>query len=257
MTLTRKLMASAGLLALSTGLAAAAPAIVQSDVNLRAGPGTDYEVIAAMPAGATVDVMGCEATWCQVSFAGTAGFASRAYLGLGAAAVAVPAYREDYAVGASGPDYSYEGGDYGYGYAPGAYGTATYGAYYGERDFRGDRRENGVRVGFGEGREFQGNREFRGERRDRGDRFSAREERGRVRTSTEIEGNNPMKNPKGAVAASTSRNGARGGAEVRTQARGSGASANATTGAAARGSGGEQRGVNFIGSGAKFRDNHP
>src|SRR5262249_42312513 len=169
MTLTTKLMTSAGLLALSTGFAAAAPAVVQSDVNLRAGPGIDYEVIAALPAGATVNVRGCEATWCQVSFAGTSGFASRAFLGLGAAALpaygatAVPVYGEDYAVGAYGPEYSYEGGDYGYG--PGVYGTTTYGATYGDRGYYGGRAyrgESGVRVGYGENREFPGDPEFPG-----------------------------------------------------------------------------------------------
>ena len=49
MTLIGRLMTGAGVLALSTGFAAAAPAIVQNDLNLRAGPGTDYEVVAAMP----------------------------------------------------------------------------------------------------------------------------------------------------------------------------------------------------------------
>ena len=41
MTLMRNLMTSAGVLALSTGFAAAAPAVVESDVNLRAGPGPE------------------------------------------------------------------------------------------------------------------------------------------------------------------------------------------------------------------------
>src|SRR5215813_3362196 len=100
MKLMSKLTTSAGLLALSTGFAAAAPAVVQQDLNLRAGPGPDYEVLAAMPAGTTVDVMGCQASWCQVAFGGTTGWANRAYLGLGGGTVAVaPAYGETYAWG--------------------------------------------------------------------------------------------------------------------------------------------------------------
>src|SRR5215472_14133453 len=108
MMLTKKLMAGACLLALSTGVAAAAPAVVQSDVNLRAGPGTEYEVITAMPGGATVDVRGCQASWCQVNFAGTVGFASRAFLGLGEATGRI--YGEGYAYSGYAPGYAYEEG---------------------------------------------------------------------------------------------------------------------------------------------------
>lgn len=102
MTLTSRLMIGAGLLALSTGFAAAAPATVQNDLNLRSGPGPDYDVIAAMPAGSTVNVMGCQASWCRVAFGGTVGFASRGYLGLGGPVAAAPAYGESYA-----PAYGY------------------------------------------------------------------------------------------------------------------------------------------------------
>src|SRR5215469_9924112 len=123
MKLMSKLMSGAGLLALSTGFAAAAPAVVQQDVNLRAGPGIGYEVIAAMPSGATVDVMGCEAGWCRVAFSGTTGFASRGYLGLGGGVAAAPtygvavgpAYEVGYASGGYAPAYGYdEGVSYGY-----------------------------------------------------------------------------------------------------------------------------------------------
>jgi len=309
MMLTKKLMAGAGLLALSTGMAAAAPAVVQSDVNLRAGPGIEYEVIGAMPGGATVNVRRCGASWCQVNFAGTVGFASRAFLGLGEATGAVygaatgpaygaatgpaygaatgpvygaatePAYGAGYAYSGYAPRYTYEEDTFGY--APGTYGTTTVGVAAGEgREFRGDRRE---RVGLG------ADREFRGERRDQGVRLSAREERGRARTevsgqaATEIRGNNPMRNPRGRAASSNARTEASGRASTeisgnnpmkntggtaassnrRTEIRGSasartrGANANATTGAGARGGSEQDHGPNFIGSGNKFKDNHP
>src|SRR5579871_1987433 len=147
MRLASKLTMSAGVLALSTGFAAAAPAVVQSDVNLRAGPGIDYEVITALPAGATVNVMGCEASWCRVAFNDTVGFASRGFLGLGGPVAAAPAYGATYAEGGIAPRYGYyDEGSYGYG--PGAthgyYGSpgygARYGAYEGERTFGTERR---------------------------------------------------------------------------------------------------------------------
>jgi hypothetical protein len=50
------------------------PAIVGSKVNLRQGPGTNYSVIMTIPPGAPVEVSGCNAGWCQVSFQGQNGF---------------------------------------------------------------------------------------------------------------------------------------------------------------------------------------
>ena len=317
MMLTRKLMAGAGLVALSAGMAAAAPAVVQSDVNLRAGPGIEYEVIGAMPGGATVNVRRCEASWCRVNFAGTVGYASRAFLGLGEATGPVygattgpaygvttgPVYGAGYAYSGYAPRYTYEEDTFGY--VPGTYGTTTVGVAAGEgREFRGYRRERvgfaedrelrgRERVGLAENRELRGNRresvglgadrEFRGERRDQGVRLSAREERGRAQAATEIRGNNTMRNPRGRAASSNARTEASGRASTeisgnnpmkntggtaarsntRTEIRGSanartrGANANATTGAGARGGSEQDHGPNFIGSGNKFKDNHP
>src|SRR5262249_8738198 len=87
MKLASRLTMGAGVLALSTGVAAAAPAVVQNDLNLRAGPGVEFPVVAAMPAGTPIDVTRCQASWCRVAFNGTVGWASRAYLGLGGGAV--------------------------------------------------------------------------------------------------------------------------------------------------------------------------
>jgi Bacterial SH3 domain len=235
----KTLMTSAGVLALTTGMAAAAPAVVQSSVNLRTGPGTGYEVIAAMPGGAAVDVMGCSGSWCQVNFDGTLGFASRNYLDIGVATG--PAYERGYAYG------SYEPG-YRYGYAPG-YGyseSSGYGgsvSYNGEREFRGARGLRDERELRGESREGGGRTAIRGEQREQG------------RGSGQIQGNNPMLNPKNeAPAARQSRaESPRRGLNDNTNVRANGSNANATTGA-----GNDQdHGPNFIGSGAQFRDNHP
>lgn len=224
MTLMGKLMTSAGALALSTGLAAAAPAVVQNDLNLRAGPGTDYEVIAAMPAGANVDVMGCQASWCQVAFGGTTGFASRAYLGLGGGVAVGPAYRSSgatYAYGGSGPGYAYEPG-YGYdedtyaygsyspGYTYGYYGDGgyrgSYGYYEGQRTFNNERTFGNERR-FGDQGSVRTERRFGEESSMRGER---RGERGGVtggaraetQTAPDIKGNNPMKAEKSNAAVS-------------------------------------------------------
>lgn len=214
----KMLMTSAGVLALTTGFAAAAPAIVQSSVNVRSGPGIDYDVIGALPGGATVNVMGCSGAWCQVNFGGTLGFASRGYLGIGGVAMGPPAYERSYAYGGYAPGYGYREG-----YAPGYEASVAYG---GEREFRGAR-------GFRDESEYRS------------------EERGPARAS-EIQGPNPMLNPKNeAPAAANAR--AEG---TRTGGRNARGTQAATTGAGT-GNRGQDRGPNFIGAGAKFRDNHP
>ncbi len=205
-TVTKGLTMSAALLALSTGLAAAAPAVAETDLNVRAGPGIGFEVIGAIPAGATVDVRGCRGSWCRVDFAGVPGFASRDFLALGGPAIGRTVVGEGY----YGRGYyaGYEPGYRSYGYEPGpgyAYETRGYGSY---GEFRGERSERiGARA---EGGERFSSRETRGERlgvgEERGERFSSREQRGErlgaraERSETQranvIGGNNPMKNPK-------------------------------------------------------------
>ncbi len=66
-------------LVLSCG-AAAAQAWTASDLNMRAGPGTNHAVIDVIPQGASVEVYGCERGWCEVDYAGTTGFASQNFL---------------------------------------------------------------------------------------------------------------------------------------------------------------------------------
>ena len=108
-----KLLGAAAVLLLSVGAAAAAPAISRADLNVRSGPGTGYGVVGVIQAGETVEVGGCQGSWCQVAFGGGSGYASRSYLqmaGAPSAGVVVQSpvydpYDDDYA--------------YGYGYAPG------------------------------------------------------------------------------------------------------------------------------------------
>jgi SH3-like domain-containing protein len=63
--------------------APAPPAVTGSKVNLRQGPGTTYTVITTIPAGAAVDVNGCDAGWCQVTFAGQHGYIIATSIGAG------------------------------------------------------------------------------------------------------------------------------------------------------------------------------
>jgi uncharacterized protein YraI len=253
MRLMSTLMTGAGLLALSTGFAAAAPAVVQQDLNLRAGPGIDYDVIAAMPSGATVDVMGCEAGWCRVAFGGTTGFASRGYLGLGGGVAVGPAYggyEVGYTSGAYAPAYGYdEGVAYG-GYSPGYgyYGAPAYRERFGVRE---SERTFGNERGFGERRFGSAEVNARGNSEQRAGAIKGNNPM-RIRESTAsnqsraqgraepIGGNNPMRIRAGTAASNQSR--VQGRAEpiggnnpmrIRTSTTGAGR-ANATTGAAPR-----------------------
>ena len=84
----------------SAAVLAAAPALAQqmgsvtTDLNLRAGPGPNYEIRGVIPAEASVEVIGCIEgyNWCEVSYDGQTGFAYGEYLTVMAAdaAVAVP-----------------------------------------------------------------------------------------------------------------------------------------------------------------------
>lgn len=69
-------------------IAAILPAAAQSlarvtaSVNLRAGPGTNYEVLATVPSGASVSVYSCNSgySWCDIDYAGLRGYVAGKYL---------------------------------------------------------------------------------------------------------------------------------------------------------------------------------
>ncbi len=62
--------------------AAASAAVATTNVNLRAGPGTNYPVVTAMPRGASLAVYGCLAgyTWCDVSWGPSRGWVAANYV---------------------------------------------------------------------------------------------------------------------------------------------------------------------------------
>ncbi len=69
-------------LVLFGGTAEAQSARTNADVNLRAGPGTEYSTIITIPAGSYVNILGCTAgyEWCGVDFAGLDGYSAGRYL---------------------------------------------------------------------------------------------------------------------------------------------------------------------------------
>ncbi|MCK7612428.1 SH3 domain-containing protein [Roseibium sediminicola] len=87
--LTRLLLGLAALAvtALPTAAQAAGPAVAYStaNLNMRAGPGTNYPVITTVPRGGGVTVFGCTAdfSWCDAAFANAKGWVSGRYLSYG------------------------------------------------------------------------------------------------------------------------------------------------------------------------------
>ena len=53
---------------------------INSGVNLRKGPGKEYDVIDTMPKGAAVEVIGSENGWIKVKYNGKEGFMGSSYL---------------------------------------------------------------------------------------------------------------------------------------------------------------------------------
>ncbi|MXN64967.1 SH3 domain-containing protein [Stappia sp. GBMRC 2046] len=77
-----KLLIAALLLMISMPSLAAELATASTSVNLRAGPGTNYEVLATVPAGASVTVYSCNSgySWCDIDYAGQRGYVAGKYL---------------------------------------------------------------------------------------------------------------------------------------------------------------------------------
>jgi len=75
--------AAAILIALSAVHAAAEPAVTESRINLRSGPGPAFGTIAVMPPGARLEAEKCTDEWCRVKFGRQIGYANRALLKIG------------------------------------------------------------------------------------------------------------------------------------------------------------------------------
>lgn len=77
-----KLLIVASLLGMSAPSLAAELATASTNVNLRAGPGTNYQVLTTVPAGASVTVYSCNSgySWCDIDYAGQRGYVAGKYL---------------------------------------------------------------------------------------------------------------------------------------------------------------------------------
>src|SRR5882724_55425 len=111
-TIRNTLLAGGATLLLSAGAVAAAPATVQSDLNVRSGPGAQYQVVGTVQSGETVDVAGCTGSWCQISFRGGTGYANQNYLAMAGGggpgyAAAAPGYADPGYVYDDTPGYAY------------------------------------------------------------------------------------------------------------------------------------------------------
>jgi len=80
-------IAALAMLAMPAEVQAAGPAIAYTtaNLNMRAGPGTNYPVITTVPRGGGVTVFGCTAnfSWCDAAFANAKGWVSGKYLSYG------------------------------------------------------------------------------------------------------------------------------------------------------------------------------
>ncbi|MEO0855110.1 MAG: SH3 domain-containing protein, partial [Cyanobacteria bacterium J06648_11] len=65
-----------------TSASAATPAVATTNVNLRAGPSTDFPIVRVVPSGARLVTIGCLAdySWCDVRFAGARGWMAARYI---------------------------------------------------------------------------------------------------------------------------------------------------------------------------------
>ncbi len=76
------LLGTAGAIALTGAAMAQTTASATTELNVRSGPGPNFEVIGAIPADGQVTVNGCTETgnWCQVTMDGTTGWSYAQYL---------------------------------------------------------------------------------------------------------------------------------------------------------------------------------
>ena len=74
------LLLSAGIVALSTGWAAAAPAVARDFLSLRSGPGFKFRVVEVIPPSSLLDARNCSVGWCQVNINGVVGYVDSGHL---------------------------------------------------------------------------------------------------------------------------------------------------------------------------------
>ncbi len=91
------------LLAALAGTAAAqAPASTTTDLNVRGGPGYDYEVVGVLATDEPVTVEGCldGSVWCEISYGGGVGWVDSDYLvaDYGGSEIVITGRRDDFGI---------------------------------------------------------------------------------------------------------------------------------------------------------------
>jgi uncharacterized protein YraI len=67
----------------AAGSASAAEAYTAADLNVRTGPGTEFDRLGTLPANSGVDILNCSSGWCLVHGRGLRGWVSASYLARG------------------------------------------------------------------------------------------------------------------------------------------------------------------------------
>ena len=78
--IAKSVFVAAGLLALASGAATAAPALATRDLTVRAEPAGAAPVVGRIPGGSTVDARNCGQVWCRVTWTNVSGYVIRNYL---------------------------------------------------------------------------------------------------------------------------------------------------------------------------------
>jgi uncharacterized protein YraI len=125
-------LAALATLMVTGGAMAQASATATTELNIRSGPGPQYEAIGFIAAGGSTSVEGCiEASkWCRVTYDGTTGWAYSDYLTADLSGQAVVLTERYSDLGVSSVTYKDEGGTAG-GAVAGATGGAVVGALLG------------------------------------------------------------------------------------------------------------------------------
>ena len=83
MTLKLTIAASiAALTILTAGSALAAPGVALGAVNIREDAGTSFDIVGSLSKGEFVEIIECDAGWCEVNDDGDEGYVSAKYLAL-------------------------------------------------------------------------------------------------------------------------------------------------------------------------------
>lgn len=79
------LISAIALAATAPTLASSAEAIAATDLNIRSGPGPQFDVVGVIPGGSQAGVDGClaELSWCKVMYDGVEGWSYSDYLAVG------------------------------------------------------------------------------------------------------------------------------------------------------------------------------